>query len=410
MPSPTPAARPTATSYAPSWGCRPGSPAVRPGSGCPTTGCCRSPTACWASRPAWTTPTSPPRCRPRAWQDLLLDASIGAEASDLAGLVRARLGEEAYQRLVRPVASGIYSAEPEDLTTDVIIPGLRAALATTGSLTAAAAKLRSAAPPGPVVSSVVGGLFLLPRSLAQQITDRGGEVATRTIASKLVRDGSSWRITCSRTRPGPTPADPPLPDGEPWEVQTERVIVASDGRAAMDLLRPVPSLEMAQWSLPPGARVAHVVLALRHPGLDAGPRGSGLLVAARPPGSTPIGAKALTHLSIKWPWLREQTETHFLRVSYGRPGENPQPSVAQGLADASTLLGLDLAHGQVEAGFVVHWNDSLPPPTPLHRERVEAFRRRLVELPGLGVTGAWVAGNGLAAVLSQSHLEAERLS
>lgn len=345
----------------------------------------------------------------RARQDLVLGPEAGAGANDLASLVRARLGEEAYQRLVRPVASGIYSAEPEELTSDVIVPGLRKALAETGSLTRAAAKLRAGAPPGSVVSSVVGGLFLLPRGLAEQITARGGEIATRTIVTRLLRDRDSWRVLCATARPGPTPADPPIAEGEPWEVRTDRVIVSADGRAAMELLRPIPELEMGQWQLPRGTRVAHVVLALRHPGLDDGPRGSGLLVAAREPGSADISAKALTHLSIKWPWLREQTDVHFLRVSYGRPGEDPHPSVEQALADASTLLGLDLGAGHLESGFVVNWNDSLPPPTPLHRERIAAFQRRLTDLPGLGVTGAWIAGNGLASVLPHAHREAERI-
>ncbi|WP_418606654.1 hypothetical protein [Georgenia sp. SUBG003] len=48
---------------------------------------------------------------------------------DLASLVRARMGEAVLERLVRPVAGGIHSADPADLAVDAVMPGLRAALA-----------------------------------------------------------------------------------------------------------------------------------------------------------------------------------------------------------------------------------------------------------------------------------------
>lgn len=346
----------------------------------------------------------------RARADLTMGAGPGADAVDLASLVRARLGEEAYQVLVRPVAGGIYSAEPESLTTDVIIPGLRAALADTGSLVLAAARLRAAAPSGAVVSSVVGGLYRLPQEMVTRIEAAGGRAMTRTIVTRIERIGDAWRVHCAATRPGATPADPPLPDGEAWTIDTPRLIMAANGGVAMHLLRDVPELAMGDWQLPAGAKVAHVVLAVRHAGLDDGPRGSGMLVAPRGEGGLAIGAKALTHLSVKWPWLRSAAPVHFLRVSYGRPGEDPQPSVADGLADASTLLGVPLTRDDMAAGMVVHWNDSLPPPTPAHRERVSELTRNVANLPGLGVTGAWVAGNGLAPILPHAEAEAARVA
>lgn len=348
----------------------------------------------------------------RASEDARLGAA-GADRPDLASLVRLRLGEEVYQRLVRPVASGIYSAEPEDLTTDVVVPGLRAALAETGSLVAAAARLRAAAPAGAVVSSVVGGLFRLPQAMAARIESLGGSVRTRTIVTAITRDGDEWVATCRAAGPGATPADPPVPTGEPWQVRAPRVVVAADGRVGIDLLRPLSALGLGDWTLPVGAKVAHVVLAVRQPELDAAPRGSGLLVAPRGPASAPIGAKALTHLSVKWPWLWDDQsgpdKVHYLRVSYGRPGEDPHPTVADGLADASVLLGVSLDEHHLAGSMIVHWNDSLPPPTPEHRERVAGLFERAADLPGLGVTGAWVAGNGLASVLTHAHGEAHRI-
>lgn len=348
----------------------------------------------------------------RARRDLDL-GTRGAELEDLASLVRFRLGEEVYQGLVRPVAGGIYSSEPETLTTDVVIPGLRSALTQTGSLIGAAARLRAQAPPGAVVSSVVGGMFLLPEAMSARIVELGGQVLTRTIATKVERHDQGWLVSCANASPGRTPADPPVASDQRFSIATSRVIVAADGRVGMDLLRPIPELQIGDWTLPTGAKVAHVVLALRHRELDLAPRGSGLLVAPRTNQSRPIGAKALTHLSMKWPWLLDNQpdgdRVHHLRVSYGRPGEDTNPSVEQGLSDASTLLGIDLDQSNLVASMVVHWNESLPPPTPTHRQLVAKLNSRLTTLNGLGVTGAWVAGNGLASVLTHAHREADRL-
>lgn len=345
----------------------------------------------------------------RACQDLSMGPEPGADALDLASLVRTRLGEDAYQILVRPVAGGIYSTEPETLSTDVVIPGLRAAMAQTGSLVRAAARLRAAAPDGPVVSAVVGGMFRMVEAMTAQI-DASGQVKTRTMLTRLEPPATSdsvWRVHCAATKPGPTPADPPVADGEPWVVETRRVVVAADGDTSMDILRDLPDLEMGDWTLPLGAKVAHVVLALTNPGLDVAPRGSGMLVAPRHAGNLQIGAKAVTHLNVKWPWLG--SDTHYLRVSYGRPGEDPQPSLEDGLKDAAILLGVPLSEDDVVASMIVHWGRSLPPPTPEHRNRVAKLCHRIERLPGLGVTGAWVAGNGLASVLPHAQREAERL-
>lgn len=334
-------------------------------------------------------------------------AGDGSEAQDLATLVRTHLGDIAYQVLVRPVAGGIYSAEPESLSVDVVAPGLRAALAQTGSLVRAAAMVRSAAPPGAVVSSVVGGLFRLPEELVRRVQG-GGQVLTRTVACGLRRVGGQWQVDCAAAAPGPTPADPPVPSGAHQTITAPRVIVAADGRAAMGLLRGLDMLQMTSWQLPIGAQVSHVVLAAEHDGLTDGPRGSGLLVAPRTGEGLAIGAKALTHMNIKWPHLGQ--DVHYLRVSYGRPGEAVSPTVADGLADASTLLGVSLTSDNLRGSMVVHWNDSLPPPTPAHRARVIQMRSRIADIPGLGVTGAWVAGNGLAAVLADADAEAARIA
>lgn len=346
----------------------------------------------------------------RARDDLTLP--VTETPDDLAGLVETRLGREVLDRLVEPVAGGVHSAPCSQLAADVVAPGLSDALRREGSLVRAAAALRAGAPAGAVVSSVSGGLFRLAGALRDRIVEVGGSVLTRRIVTAITRDGDGWLVTHHGVRPGPNPAAPPEPDGEPVVLRAPRLIVALDGRAALDLMRPLDELGIGDWTLPRGADLVQVCLAIDDPRLDAAPRGSGLLVAPpTPTDATPMTAKALTHYSHKWGWVRDDQPVHVLRVSYGRAGvPTPEPTLAAALRDASVLLGVDLSEDAVRGHAVIHFDNSLPPQTPAHRVRVAALDAAVAALPGLGVTGAWFAGTGLAAVLPHAEDVARRLA
>lgn len=347
----------------------------------------------------------------RAREDLTMGPAPGADAPDLASFVEARLGREALEVLVTPVAGGVHSADPAELSVDTIVPGLREALATEGSLTAAAAALRARAPEGAIVSSVVGGLFRLPEALAADLEARGGEVYPTMLATGLARDGDSWLVTIDNAVAPPEPERPRTPLGQPATVRTPLLVVALDGRAALDLLRGVPELGVGDWQLPRGADLLSVDLALENPALDGGPRGSGLLVSPPRPGDEPrVSCKAVTHYSVKWPWAHRPGGHHVVRVSYGRAGvPTVEPPLGETLADVTTLLGVRVGPEHVRGVHVVRFANALPPQTPAHRARVAELAAAASALPGLGITGAWFAGNGLAAVLPHAAAAARAL-
>lgn len=346
----------------------------------------------------------------RAKQDLTMGADIGADAVDLASLVTLRLGPEVLERLVEPVAGGVHSSHPSTLAVDVVSPGLRGLLAREGSLIRAAAAQRAAAPAGAVVSSVTGGLFQLPQRLAARISELGGTIGTRRIVTGIARVQDRWHVTVCKAGRGLEPSDPPVPDGPAEVIDTPLLVVAVDGRASLGLLKTVPGLDIGDWQLPAGADLAQVCLVLTNPALDAGPRGSGLLVTPPKDGDIPtVTCKALTHYSHKWPWSGAAGK-HVLRVSYGRAGQpRPEPTLSGALADASRLLGVELTAAQVDGHTIVRFPNSLPPPTPAHRERVAALDAAVSRTPGLAVTGAWFAGTGLAAVIPHGAAVADRL-
>ena len=415
----------------------------------------------------------------RAAQDANLPGEVGTspeDPGDLASFVTTRMGAGVLERLVRPIVAGIHSADPADLAADVVMPGLRRATAELGSLSAAVAAVlerRRARKDGAggrsVDAAVEGGLFRLTDALREAIEAGGGSVRTRTGAQWLRPGGdqdcaggeapTAWRVGIAPTRRGPTPSDEPVPDGAQEVVVTDRVVVACSAGAALRLLRGVPGLPASatELTVPVGAPIARFTLVARAPELSGEPVGSGLLVAptgvaepgelagpAEPaaaasssadagasdlasdgtvpgggsasPTACPVRAKALSHLSAKWPWVGAELralhgpDVHALRLSYGRPGQpRPQVDLQVALDDVAALTGVRIEPEAVIDHMLVRWDGTLPPVTPAYRERTRHLEEDLAPVTGLEVTGAWVAGTGIAAVVGHARAAAGRL-
>ena len=414
----------------------------------------------------------------RAAQDADLPGTVGTgpeDPADLASFVTARMGAGVLERLVRPIVAGIHSADPADLAADVVMPGLRRVTAELGSLSAAVAAVlerRRARQDGAggrsVDAAVEGGLFRLTDALREAIEAGGGSVRTRTGAQWLRPSGgqdcadgqapAAWRVGIAPTRRGPTPSDEPVPDGAQEVVATDRVILACSAGAALRLLRGIPGLPASatELTVPVGAPIARFTLVARAPELSGEPVGSGLLVApagvAEPaeltgptgpvaaassagagtsdlvsdgmvpsggsmgPVDCPVRAKALSHLSAKWPWVGAELralhgpDVHALRLSYGRPGQpRPQVDLQVALDDVAALTGVRIEPEAVIDHMLVRWDGTLPPVTPAYRERTRRLEEQLAPVTGLEVTGAWVAGTGIAAVVEHARAAAGRL-
>jgi oxygen-dependent protoporphyrinogen oxidase len=396
----------------------------------------------------------------RARLDLVLPARVGARATSLGALVRARMGRRVLDRLVRPIVGGVHAAEPDDLAVDAVAPGLAAARAASGgSLARAVGRLRAAAPAGSAVLGLDGGLHVLVDALVDDLAARGGELRLRTSVTALARDdgGHAYRVE-ARGRAGGS------------AVVTPRVVLATPAapRLAAGL---APALDDVR--LDDGALVTLVTLVLDEPALDAAPRGTGVLVGRE---ADDVRAKALTHATAKWAWTARAAGPgrHVVRLSYGRADEPPAPGpdaggdtgggsgrgggaevagepggirpqpgddalagagagggggagvagrrggvrplpgddalVETALADASALLGVPLAADRLVGHAIVRWSQALPRPSAVHRDAVAAVRRAVATLPGVAVCGAWVAGNGLASVVPDAREAARALA
>lgn len=267
-----------------------------------------------------------------------------------------------------------------------------------------------------------------------------------------------WQVVLAPTKPGPTPSSEPVPAGAPRTLRTKRLVVACSARPALRLLASANLAALdTDITIPVGAPIARYSLLVDSPELDAAPIGQGLLVAPASPTScadtqpepdqstpdtqadsepcgntqpgavepsnqgsptqpgaveSPVGAKALSHLNVKWPWIAQALapHQHLLRLSYGRLGQSePQVSLEQALADVQVLTGVTIRPEQVSEHKLVRWNGTLPPLPPSYRARIAAFMSQVENIEGLAVTGAWVGGTGVNAVVAHARTNARRL-
>jgi oxygen-dependent protoporphyrinogen oxidase len=303
------------------------------------------------------------RAAMRAQLELLLPSLIGSRSATIGELVRRRMGSAVVEQLVDPVVRGVHSTSADELPLDRAVPGLRAALLRDGSLMHAVRGMRAAAPAGSQVAGIRGGIVRLVDELAADLQRFGVDVRLNSPVSEVRSDG----LTVSGER------------------LVGQVLVAASGVG-----------DSAPDSSGPARRITVITLVVEQPELDAAPRGTGVLVAAGAPG---VSARALTHLTVKWPWIAERSGgLHALRLSYdastiaATTGRDGPSALDLAPADAATLLGMPV--GRVVDAASVTWERAAP---------------RTHAVDGMHYVGEAGAGTGLAAVIGQAEAEAEAL-
>jgi len=290
------------------------------------------------------------RAAVRAQLDVLLPSLIGSRSATIGELVRRRMGSAVVEQLVAPVVRGVHSMSADELALDRAVPGLRAALLRDGSLTHAVRRMTMNAAPGSRVAGIRGGIVRLVDELEADLERFGVEVRLNSPVSELTSAG----LTVGGDR------------------LAGQVLVAAPGGGV---------------EADPGRRLTLVTLVVDQTELDAAPRGTGVLVAEGAPG---VEARALTHLTVKWPWLAERAGgLHALRLSYDGA---PQDAALRAPRDAAALLGMPI--GRVVDTASVTWERAAP-------------RRHSVD--GIRYVGEAGAGTGLAAVIGQAEAEADEL-
>lgn len=324
----------------------------------------------------------------RAGLDLLLPGGFGTgKPGSLGALVGRRMGRAVVDRLVEPVAGGVYSTDPDNLDVDAVQPRLRAAAQQAGSLAEAVRLLRgNDARPGSAVAGLAGGMWVLAETLRRAVEELGGTIRTDSGVRTVRPDSQGWVVTTRTT----TFRAPNVVLGVPGQVVQQLL-------AGIDVSLPSATAQSSDVML--------VTLVLDHSGLDSHPRGTGILVSRR---AGSVTAKALTHATAKWSWLAGEAGAgrHVLRLSYGRGGSGHPSSdglVELSVRDAATLTGVGLRLEHLVDSAVVSWTSTLPRPAPGHRATITALRAQVAAQAGLYLVGSMVAGTGLAAVIADAR-------
>jgi protoporphyrinogen/coproporphyrinogen III oxidase len=347
----------------------------------------------------------------RARQDEAMPATARDGDVAVRAYVGARFGREVVDRLVDPLLGGVYAGRASELSFEATIPALAQESRQHRSLAEAAAAVlgagqgrgaangeasggdRRQAKPGPVFTTLIGGLGSLPGPLAQA---SGASVRTKATVREIARTPGGWRLTV-----GPAIA--------PEAVDADAVILALPARPASRLVSQVPGAAPAAAALAEIEYASMAIITLAYP-VTAFPEdltASGYLVPAvdrRP-------VKAVTFSTVKWPHLTHRADRglHVVRCSVGRIGEvavlqRDDDELAElAAADLAAATGVT---GKPVAVRVSRWGGGLPQYTVGHLDRIRRIREGIAGLRGLAICGAAFDGIGIPACIASAQLAA----
>ena len=322
-----------------------------------------------------------------------------------------RLGREAFERLVQPLAAGIWTADPARLSMAAACPEFFAMEVHAGSLWAGERKRLRAVTEATQAAGARYGQFLtlasgmetLPQRLADQLRSRGVQVITASATGVRQRPDHVWEVSLRGLGNDAAAAAASLPT----TVEADAVIVAVPSTKAAELLRPCdPTLATALAAIEyAGSAIVSLGFAredVAHP-LDAAglvvPRCEGRRILAvsfssqKFPGRAPAGSVLVR--TFVGGALDPETAT--------LDDESLLPLV---LADLRDVLGVRGAPRIVQ---IDRWLGAMPQYTLGHADRVANIQRLVAGHRGLALAGAAYEGVGIPQVIASGQAAAASL-
>ncbi len=314
-----------------------------------------------------------------------------------------RLGREAFERLVQPLAAGIWTADPARLGMAAACPEFLAMEDEKGSLWAGERARIRAVPAAAATGARYGqfvtfvrGMETLPRALVAHLREKG-VVMVDGRAESLVRPSNQWQLTMKR------PGD----DAAPEIVTADAVIVAAPAPAAASVLAGVDEGLAADLAGIAYAGSVIVSLGFRrdqvvHP-LDA----AGLVVP-RVEGRRGL---AISFSSSKFPG-RAPDGCVLMRVFVGGALDpsavdlDDAALVALARNEAAAMVG---ATGEPLLVQVDRWAGSMPQYHVGHADRASRIDAAIARHPRLALAGNAYRGVGIPQVIASGQAAAARV-
>jgi len=305
------------------------------------------------------------------------DASVGE-------VLRPRVGDEVFERLIDPLLGGINAGNADGLSIEAGAAQLADAARAGGSLRdalRAQVSAAQAAAAGPVFNGVEGGNRRIIDALHHELGDR---VRTGLAATALERDGSGWTV---RTGGESLAADTVVLATPAWVTAG---LVAGDA--------PKAAATLADLTYGDAVLVTFVIDKAH---IENPLEGSGFLV----PRTEGLLMTACSWASSKWAHYDDGTHA-ILRVSAGRTDDlrwldlTPEMLLDRLTRELSTTIGLRAE----PVARITPWRQSLPQYRPGHLQRCDEIDAELASaMPGVIVTGAQMRGLGVPACIRQGR-------
>ena len=294
----------------------------------------------------------------------------------LAAFVRRRLGREMWDRLVEPLATGVYAGDGDELSLRATFPGLA------GS-SRRGRRHAEATPAGPAFLTPATGLADLVMALRRAIGDE--RIRAGIGASGIVRDGDGYRVL--------------LDGGE--SLAADAVLVATPAHGAARLLEALdPELARELRAIP---HVSTTVVTVAVPtAAVARPMDGHGFVIPRAVGSRVVAGSVISN---KLPGRAPPGWT-LVRTFIGRAGQ-PDPLassddtlIALARRELRSAMGVEAAPALAR---VVRWPAALPQYTIGHLERRVRIAERSRAHPGLAVAGNTDRGIGIPDCIASAE-------
>jgi len=338
-----------------------------------------------------------------------------------------RLGREAFERIVQPLVSGIWTADPQRLSMAAACPEFFEMERQSGSLSAGERKRLKQMPHNEAASgarygqfvSLASGMERLPTVLGEHLERAGVRRVTATVKRLVRRTNGGWELVISSSENA----------HGPQTILADAVVLAVPSREASHLLADVDKpladeLAAIEYA---GSAVVSLGFArgdLLHP-LDA----AGVVV----PRSAGRKALAISFSSSKFSG-RAPAGSVLLRVFVGGaldPATALLPDdqlLSVALAEVLAVLGsrrkgaqsvafdnsAALRQGRVQSQpqFVQidRWAGAMPQYHVGHLQNIDRIKQRLAGITGLAIAGAAYEGVGIPQVIASGQAAAAQLA
>jgi oxygen-dependent protoporphyrinogen oxidase len=322
-----------------------------------------------------------------------------ADEESLADFVRRRLGREALERIAQPMISGIYTADPEQLSLRATMPQFIEMEKNHRSLILAmrhrAREQAVASARGPrygLFTTLVGGLGTLTDRLIERLRAAGCEMLPNTSVEKIVKaETGGYNLTLT----------------DEYR-HFDKVVVALPAHAAAQIVKTLDQVLSYKLATIPYAGVATVNVALRAQQIPKLPMAAGFVVPAVE-GRTLIACTFGHHK-----YAGRAPEGHALLRGFVGGAlheavlERSDQDIVDGvLRDLRDLLGLQ---GDPLFTTVHRWPKAMAQYVLGHVDGVEVIRGRERNFPGFALVSNGFEGVGIPDLAAQAEAAADRLT